>query len=263
MSMFSKEAKKGKRRQSFAYRDSLTYRLSHIVIALFLGNKLSLEQLASDFKVSERTIYRDLHERLAMLDIERDNKYYFLSKKQYGARLTTSDLVRFAKMTYVDRLFPVLDNKLASILTGQNTSPFIVYTYPPKTTIQPFSAFLMITESILMHQCLTFDVTQASLLPSLNKIIHSQSSFANGFKLTESTPFKPYRLVFVNQEWFLVGSYLEEVWVCRYEEIVNVKRLSNTFTVNSSLLNVIESESFIQALPHFALLKALLNIKLT
>lgn len=244
-------------------RDPLAYRLSDIMIRLFMGEKILLTDLASEFNVSERTIYRDLHERLAMLDIECQDKRYFLSKRQYGARLTASDLVRFAKMTYVDRLFPVLDNKLATILTHQEVSPFIVYTYPPKTSIKPFGAFLLITEAILTRQCLLFELDPAKAnLPSEVTTQLTSSAYVK-LCLTQDKPFHPYRLVYVSQEWFLVGCHQGQLWVCRYEDLTNVKRLTSTFKVSSLLLNMIESEPFIQTLPHYALLRAVMGFKVT
>lgn len=243
--------------------DPLAYRLSDMMIRLFMGEKILLSDLASEFNVSERTIYRDLHERLAMLDIECQDKRYFLSKQQHGARLTTSDLVRFAKMTYVDRLFPVFDNKLAAILTKQDSSPFIVYTYPPKKSVKPFSAFLLITQAILTRQCLVFklDSSQSVLPTELTSKLKLTAQ--DSLTLTPGTPFHPYRLVYVSQEWFLVGSHLGKIWVCRYEALMDVKGLDKTFKPHALLLNIIESEAFIHALPHYTLLSRLFNLKIT
>lgn len=68
--------------------DPLGIRMSTIISRLFLGERLSLSNLAAEFGVHERTIYRDLNERLVYLDIIRDGQRYYLSPNQLGARKT-------------------------------------------------------------------------------------------------------------------------------------------------------------------------------
>ncbi|WP_392563568.1 HTH domain-containing protein [Orbus wheelerorum] len=243
--------------------EQLAYRLSTILIRLFQGDSVSIKSLAEEFQVSERTISRDLRVRLGLLEINCHNKRYTLSKRQLGARLNVHDLVRFAKMMYIDRLFPALDNKLAAILTDHQHSPFIVYTYPPKTSVKPFSAFLLITEAILNKRKLTFSADSPLKWLPKNILATCSQIHLNTTSLTEASPFNPYRLVYVNQEWFLVGTQLEQLSVYRYEDMMNVTSLTQPFTLNDDLLSIIESEFFIQSLPHYTLLKALLHLKLT
>lgn len=238
-------------------KESLAYRLSHIVIRLFMGDKLSLSDLAQDFRVSERTIYRDLRERLAILDIECQDKRYFLSKRQCGARLTSKDLMRFAQMTSVNNLFPKLDSQFATILTAHHVSPFIIHTHTCKTQIESFGAFLLITESILTRQSLSFDVDSHKYpLPNEVYVLAPQTSKVNHV-IDANTPFKPYRLVHVNQTWFLVGCYLSHLAVYRYDTLMNVKKQVGHFKPNEQLLSIMSTESFIQALPHYELLTVL------
>ena len=53
-----------------ANHDPLGIRLSIIIDRLYSGEGLSLTALATEFGVHERTIYRDLHERLGCIRSE-------------------------------------------------------------------------------------------------------------------------------------------------------------------------------------------------
>ncbi|HBY0554106.1 TPA: DeoR family transcriptional regulator, partial [Klebsiella pneumoniae subsp. pneumoniae] len=48
--------------------DRLASRLAILVSRLFMGETLSVRQLAQEFGVSERTVQRDLRERLRYID---------------------------------------------------------------------------------------------------------------------------------------------------------------------------------------------------
>lgn len=50
--------------------DRLASRLAILVSRLFMGETLSVRQLAQEFGVSERTVQRDLRERLRYIDTE-------------------------------------------------------------------------------------------------------------------------------------------------------------------------------------------------
>lgn len=50
--------------------DRLASRLAILVSRLFMGESLSVRRLAQEFGVSERTVQRDLRERLRYLDTE-------------------------------------------------------------------------------------------------------------------------------------------------------------------------------------------------
>ncbi|WP_241650405.1 DeoR family transcriptional regulator, partial [Rosenbergiella collisarenosi] len=50
--------------------DRLANRLAMLVSRLFMGESLRVSQLAQEFGVSERTVQRDLRERLRYLDTE-------------------------------------------------------------------------------------------------------------------------------------------------------------------------------------------------
>lgn len=210
--------------------DPLGVRLSTMINRLFLGERLSLSALATEFGVHERTIYRDLYERLGCLDIVRENKYYRLSQNQLGSRKTDTDILRLAKITYIDRLFPSFDQDLISVLSGNVISPFIVYTPPPEDLVTPFGSFLTLTKAAIQRQCLHFDDK------------HNQRHYN----------YQLCRLIYVQQQWFLSGVIDEKLKVFSYQDVMNVECSNGKpFDIDESVLDIISSEPFIQSLPYF------------
>jgi len=60
--------------------DRMAVRLSVIISRLLSGETLVLKSLSEEFGVSERTLRRDLHQRLIHLDIRNDDGVYRLSE---------------------------------------------------------------------------------------------------------------------------------------------------------------------------------------
>lgn len=213
-----------------ANHDPLGIRLSIIIDRLYSGEGLSLPGLATEFGVHERTIYRDLHERLGCIDIIRENGHYRLSKNQLGSRKTVADILKLAKITYIDRLFPSFDKELISVLSGNVTSPFIVYTPPPEELVTPFGSFTTLTKAVIQRKCLHF----------VDK--HHQ----------RYKKYHLYRLIYVKQQWYLTGVIDKKLKVFSYQDVMNVEISDDeSFDINEKILDIIISEAFIQNLPHF------------
>lgn len=111
--------------------DRLASRLAILVSRLFMGETLSVRQLAQEFGVSERTVQRDLRERLRYIDTEYSGGNFRLRDAR-GPFRTNCDIIRFAQITRVAHYFPALDPKLLSVLldSGQD-SPCIIWNTPP------------------------------------------------------------------------------------------------------------------------------------
>ncbi len=74
-----------------------------------------LRGLADDFNVCEKTIRRDLTERLAYLNLLRQGKQYRLPKGILGQRSNT-DLRRFTRILGIEGLFPRWEDRLLNVL---------------------------------------------------------------------------------------------------------------------------------------------------
>ena len=108
--------------------DKLAIRLAEIIIKLNSGEQLTIEGLANEFNVSERTIRRDLTTRLISLPLERKGNLFALSEKVLG-KLTFSDIKDFALISGIDSLFPdltkefileILNNKINNTILIKN-----------------------------------------------------------------------------------------------------------------------------------------------
>ena len=67
-----------------AEHDTLAQRLGIILTKLNGGQRLSINALAEEFNVSERTIQRDLNVRLAYLPLQREGQHYSLDPSYFG-----------------------------------------------------------------------------------------------------------------------------------------------------------------------------------
>lgn len=216
--------------------DLLASRLCLILERLFLGETLSVTELAGEFNVSERTIRRDFNERLINLpNIELDivrRGHYRLSNLYLTALRSYKDIKQFGKITYIDRLFPAFafEKKfIASLLLNKKQSPFVIYTAPLDNPLSAFSGFSSITEAIMD-----------------NVLIHFSS------RKRSYSDFAPYRLIYFKRQWFLVGEFEQSIAVIAYESMINIDISKKKFSINPAIFDVTHDEAFIQALPHFS-----------
>lgn len=136
--------------------DRLASRLAILVSRLFMGETLSVRQLAQEFGVSERTVQRDLRERLRYIDTEYIDGNVSLRDAR-GPFRTNNDILRFARITSVAHYFPALDPKLLSVLldSGQD-SPCIIWNDPPQQAPALFGGFQIIVQAIIRHRLIHF-----------------------------------------------------------------------------------------------------------
>lgn len=209
-------------------RDKMGRRLGLIVSRLFSGESLSIPRLATEFNVSERTIRRDIHQRLDYLNIYKKEDKYQLTFFNRVTR-TDRDIIRFAKMTYIDRLFPSFDRKFVSLLLDSDShSPFVVYTSPLEKKIGVFSVFYSITQSIIDSHKINF--------------MYQGKYYQH---------FHPYRLIYFKKHWYLVGLIENKMLVVLFDLISDVDVTKHCFKRDMLFLDLTENEQFIHSLPYF------------
>ncbi|WP_250110777.1 DeoR family transcriptional regulator [Escherichia coli] len=98
--------------------DKLGYRLGLILTRLNNGESLAVRELSEEFNVCEKTIRRDLTQRLSYLNLIRQNGRYRLSDGVLGQR-SNADLRHFTRILGIEGLFPLWDDRLLSILLGK------------------------------------------------------------------------------------------------------------------------------------------------
>lgn len=217
-------------------RDRLAVRLSLIISRLLQGEALSTGQLAGEFNVSERTLRRDFNQRLVYLDLECENGVYRLAKGRNGIR-SDRDIISFARLTHVAQVFPSLDSRLLSLLlNGQHDSPFIVYHKPPASMPTLFGGFYRLTQAIVDQRRVSLRVG-ADYFPEL----------------------APYRLIYFDGYWYLVGEHARQVQVFLLRDITDVTLMGPAFRRRESLTELTTGPGFIHALPHFRLIRDVLT----
>ena len=92
-------------------QQTIAYRLCELLRRLNEGQRLDPQALMAEFGVNLRTIQRDLNERLAFLDLEKQDGKYQVSARRLG-QLTQHDIQRFAELAGLKGLHPNLGTEL-------------------------------------------------------------------------------------------------------------------------------------------------------
>lgn len=105
--------------------DTLAFRLATILLKLNQDESFSPQELADEFGVHERTIYRDLNRLAGIVERSPEGRYGLVS--QYRGKLHPKDLETFAKIAGVDGLFPESSARfLVALLDTLAHSGFLV-----------------------------------------------------------------------------------------------------------------------------------------
>ena len=105
--------------------DTLAFRLATILLKLNQDESFSTQELAEEFGVHERTIYRDLNRLAGIIEHSPDGKYRMAP--EYRGKLRPKDLESFAKLVGVDELFPRNGSRfLMALLDTLSQSSFLV-----------------------------------------------------------------------------------------------------------------------------------------
>lgn len=177
--------------------DTLSIRLADILLKLNNGQKLSLSQLAQEYKVSIRTIQRDLSERLGVLPIQQNNGLYFLEPFYLG-KLSLKDIKNFAILAGVAGLFPKLDNDfIRSILDNTISQAYEVkgQTYEDVSQLQ--GLFEKLQDAIVQHYQLTFIYKDSKHEVQPYKLIHHHGSWY--LAAAHQDKLKAYKLAHIEQ----------------------------------------------------------------
>ena len=217
--------------------DRFSIRICMILERLFLGETLSINELANEFNVSKKTISRDFNERLAnLLRIEIE----MVKKGQYKLSENSMSLLRnnryrgileFSKVIDIDKLFPkqVFDSKFISVLfSNKNHSSCIIHIDSFDEQPNMYGPFLTIIQATINKTLITIKTN--------NEVFDH---------------FAPYKLIKFKSHWYLVGIYEKKFHVITYDVIKEVLVISVLFDVDVYKLQKIEEENFIQSFPHF------------
>lgn len=215
--------------------DRMAVRLSALIARLMAGENLVLLDLTKEFNVSERTLQRDLRERLAYLGVEGRQGIYRLPMSTLKA-FRDKDILTFVKQIGMTRLFPGLDSRLLNLLlTQQPHAPCLIWHHAHKISALHADHFYQLVYAIIGRQ-------------SVN-LLTPERRF---------NPLCPYQLIYREGQWYLLAEYHHQIHVFLLDDIQQVQPLNTTFTPRNDVIQLSQQNSFIAALPHFRLISQLL-----
>ena len=216
--------------------DRLAVRLSLIISRLMQGESLSIKGLSDEFGVSERTLQRDFHQRLVHLDIEVSDGWYRLKVRE--ALKVASDTLTFIRNTGLARIFPAQDDsQLISLLSGKpNVSPCLIWLSPINSTAVFPDCFSRLIQAITQQ-------TSISLLSQGRRY----------------SALEPYRMIYLECEWYLVACQQGTLQVFPLTEIGAVTLTTSVFQRRDDIHSLTSEEGFIATLPHFSFINNLIH----
>lgn len=159
----------------------LAERITQILIKLNNSEKLYLSDLSDEFKVSTRTIRRDLGRFDTLL--ERDGKAWVMSPCYLG-KLSLKDLKQFSLFVGLQEMFPSLDDSfLRALLNTLSNSAYLIKSH---------------SYANLKHN--------PTLLKNLEKAIKKQFIIQFWLNEKERLDIRPYKLVNNKGIWYLAAT---------------------------------------------------------
>jgi predicted DNA-binding transcriptional regulator YafY len=149
-----------------AEHDTLALRLAEILLRLNQDESIGRQELADQFGVSERTIYRDLNRLAGVVERLADGRYQLVP--EYRGRLRPKDLEAFAKLTGVNQLFPNSGQRfLLALLDTLSQSSFLIKGHHYETLKPQDAQFHQLDAAIRQHHrcCLTYADKRRTLEP--------------------------------------------------------------------------------------------------
>ncbi|CAA0370178.1 TPA: WYL domain-containing protein [Klebsiella oxytoca] len=215
--------------------DRMAVRLSVIISRLLSGEALVLKSLSEEFGVSERTLRRDLHQRLIHLDIRNDDGVYRLSESRLRDR--SPGALSFIRASGIARILPIQDKQLVNMLIDESrVSPCLIWHAPLKPHVTFPEFFIRLVQAICQSQQITV--------------------LADGHRYLS---LEPYRLIYYGEEWYLVACQSSGIRVFALTTIGAVTVASEKFIQRDDISSLISGEGFITALPHFPFINDVIN----
>lgn len=171
----------------------LATRLADILLRFNRGEILTLNGLAEEYGVHQRTIRRDIEERLAIVGIEKnaDLNSYSL-RPEYLGKFDASSIDTFAKVAGIQGLFPVLDRKmLQSMFYPASIQNILVMGHHYIKDEQQTESFIRLQLAINERRCVSFSYYKRA----------KQQNYA----------VEPYQLINHNGVWYLAAQHEQKM----------------------------------------------------
>lgn len=198
--------------------DTIARRLVEIILRLHNGETLYRGELALEFNVHEKTIRKDMNERLCFLPINHNKGIYTIDKVALG-NLDYSDIRSFAQLSGLIGLYPNLDSDF--IVDLLNTKVNNIYKIKNQGYDTPNKKLFELISSAILKQ------------ESISLIYNDKKRVLN-----------PYKLLNNKGIWYLLASEDGKLKHFTLSKIKDCEALENHhFKLNSSIQEQIEQNS--------------------
>jgi predicted DNA-binding transcriptional regulator YafY len=196
--------------------DKIAKRLGIILVKLNNGETLKIDDLAIEFNVSKRTIYRDINERLSYIPIIKQDGYIKVESYCLG-KLNFNDIRTFATLSGIKDLYPALsDIFLVDLLNDRINSSYIV----KGLNYEDVNIFKEDFENI-------------------NIAITNKTKLSFNYKQKDRL-VEPYKLININGSWYLLAIDDGILKHFTIPKITKLKYTNKIFELNQDILKDIQ-----------------------
>ncbi len=179
--------------------DKIAIRLASILTKLNSGERFTTIELAKEFNVTERTIQRDIKERLLYIPLEKNGNYYSLASYALG-KLTFEDIKNFATLSGIKSLYPSLSNEfLTDILNKKLNQSYLIKNQGFENISDKEELFEILSAAIVKNSSISF------------------------FYSKKERKVNPYKLINNNGIWYLLADESNELKTFTFSKITNFK----------------------------------------
>ena len=200
--------------------DKLAQRLSNIIMKFNNGERFTIDELADEFNVSTRTIYRDINERLHYLPFIHENEYYSLEPYALG-KLSFEDIKNFATLSGIKDLYPSLSKQfITDILNTKLNNTYLINNQGFEDISDKQKSFEILSAAIVKTSPITF-------------VYNNKPRLVN-----------PYKLINNDGIWYVLADENGKLKTFTFSNIKNLQWKNDdiTFTPNKAFLNHISKE---------------------
>ena len=196
--------------------DKLAIRLTSIITRLNSGEILSVKALAEEFAVTERSIQKDLNERvMQFLPITKKNGQYYMESYLLG-KLSYDNIRDFALLSGVNKLYPTMDDHaLSDILNTTINDSILIKGADYEDISSKKSEFDLIRLAIVLNHQLCFTYNDKK------RVVN------------------PYKLVNNNDIWYLVADENGELKTYSFTKMEQLCKTEKSFLLNSDFKAII------------------------
>jgi len=202
----------------------LADRLAGILISLNSGRVLSVKELAREYRVSERTIQKDLNSRLMSLPIDNNTPGKYQLDASYLGKFQMDDMKLFAQVAGLKGLYPELNYQLMNrLLHPMNQEAIKVIGHNYENIDDRSEGFYRLEQFILKKQEIKFQ-----------------------YKDKEYRGVKPYKLINQDGIWYLaVETEDKKLKSFHFKKLKYLSGTGNTYQVDLEITKKIEESDSI------------------